>query len=975
MTQLQLLTGGSQNDPSFHQPLLTALLEAINTVPPGGHIFLCVAFIRQSGLALLDAALTEAQERGVALQVLTSDYLDVTEPVALRRLMLFAERGAMVKIYQSQNNAGFHLKSFLCLREDDLASFQATAFVGSSNLSRAALTQSLEWNWCLKVTPQSSPEARRSIVELQQQIACLAADPRMVELTHSWIDAYGQRYRKSAGPLLRQISGDTLADEPFPPQPNMIQIQALDALQQSRAQGFKRGLVVMATGLGKTWLSAFDARAMKASSLLFVAHREEILRQAEATFQRLEPDAHTGLYTGEIQQEANWLFASVQTLARAEHLTRFKATDFDYIVVDEFHHAASPTYRRILDYFRPRFLLGITATPERTDQADILALCDDNLVFETGLREGIVAGYLVPLLYQGIYDENINYDEIPWRNGRFDPEALDHAFASRKRAEHALQKWRQHAGQRTLAFCISIKHAEFMAEFFSKAGVKAVAVYAGSAMARNAALQQLDEGDLQVIFSVDLFNEGTDLPAIDTVLMLRPTESRIVFLQQLGRGLRLHPGKTHLVAIDLVGNHKACLSKPYLLQSLLSGGNGSGKGEMGKLPEGCFVNLEPELVPLLEKLKAGIRVRVEDDYRTLKEQLGYRPSAAQIFHYGVDFSKLRKQHGSWFALVHGQRDLNEQEAMVFTQHREFLLGAIETAGKTKCFKFILLQAFLNLDGLRNPPALSALAKESRLVLERHPDLLALDLADKQKAFAADSADWLKYWKQNPIRHSTEGSSGNLDNYWFEVENNCFKAKIVPPEHAETLHGMMQELIDLRLAEYRRSKGLEQRIAKLESSGRLKEVAVPASFAPLDFQEAANEVPYFPNLKIACGHFKTGRADEVEMQQVEGYSGQLDPERHFLARASGNSMNGGKQAIEDGDLLLLEWITPEHAGSITDQTLAIERQDETGDSQYLLRVIRKSPDGSYLLHAHNPDYPDLAATESMRTFARLKAVLR
>ena len=965
---LSLFTGGSSVDPSFDRPLLAPLLAAINQA---SEIDITVSFIRQSGLSLLNNALEDAQARGARIRIITSDYLDVTEPVALRELMQFAERGAEVRIYESLNNPGFHMKSYLFIHTSTPEQLQGCAFVGSSNISRAALTQSLEWNWCQQVDEQPDAPAARTLLQLRAEFDRLRQDPRVVTLTHQWIDLYIERYRQSPLTSLRVLTGDTQSDAETlreQPLPNVVQTDALMALAQSRQQGFVRGLVVLATGLGKTWLAAFDARQMAARRLLFVAHRDEIIQQAQRTFIRMKPDAHTGLYNGTRQDQADWLFASVQTLGRDSHLRKFSPDHFDYIVVDEFHHASSPTYRRILDHFQPKFLLGLTATPERTDQADILALCDDNLVYEKGLREAILARQLVPLVYHGILDEFINYDEILWRNGKFDPQALETAFASHKRAQHALTHWLTLRQSRTLAFCISTRHADFMAEIFCKAGIAAAAVYAGSAKRRNEALNELELGELDVIFSVDLFNEGTDLPAIDTVLMLRPTESRIIFLQQLGRGLRLYEGKPHLVVIDLVGNHKACLHKPYLLQEIL----GSGTKQPGQvdsqiaLPDGCHINLDPALLPILAKLHRGQRLKVIEDYRDLKEELGYRPTAAQAFWAGFDFVKLRKQHGSWFELLKEEGDLAEEALPVLASLHDFLLSGIETTVTTKSFKIILLQALLDLDGLRQPPTLRELARHSRQVIERHPDIAARDLGPKEQALAADSEGWFRYWRDNPIKFSTTGNADSKARYWFDIRDERFcPGFTLPDNQLERLHQMMQELIDLRLAQYRQQKLLGQKAPTALVTQAVAETG--ESPAPQNLVR----LRYYPNLKIACGHFKTGTDDDAEWMALDARHGTPDPQRTFLARASGHSMNGGKDPIEDGDLLLLEWITPTQAGSLRNQIVAIEKEDAAGDNQYLLRRIVKSDDGSYILRANNPEYADITADENMRTFARLK----
>lgn len=957
---LALFTGGQSADPGFQQPLLPQLQAALADCGAGSRIALCVSFIRQSGLKLLRPDLTAALARGAQLRVITSDYLNVTEPVALRDLLKFPKEQSQILIYQSQGAAGFHLKSYLFIQPAEADGPLGCGFVGSSNISCDALTRSLEWNWCLKVTPQSSPQARHSLRELQAQVDALARDPRVIPLTHHWVDEYIERYQQAALAPVRAITGAQEQEDPSEiPLPNAVQQEALAALKAARQRECQRGLVVMATGLGKTWLAAFDVRQMQAARLLFVAHREEILLQAQRSFTILAPRQSSGLYTGTTQQQADWLFASIQTLGQSHQLEKFAPDYFDYIVVDEFHHAASPTYRRLLAHFKPRFLLGLTATPERTDQADILALCDNNLLFERHLAEAIDLKLLAPLIYHGLFDHTLDYQALPWRNGQFDPKALETAFASKKRAQHALAQWQRLHQRRTLAFCISTRHADYMADFFNQAGIPALAVYAGSQTDRHQALEQLDAGDIQVLFSVDLFNEGTDLPAIDTLLMLRPTESKIVFLQQLGRGLRRHPGKQHLVVIDLVGNHKACLYKPYLLRQQLRRTGGQGVSEPTALATGCHINLDPQLLPLLDQLTRGQRLKVVDEYQRLREELGYRPTALQAYEAGLDFQKLRQQHQSWFELVREQGDLTPAQQAVQEQCGDFLRQGVETTALTKCFKMILLQALLELDGLRQPPSVTALSIRSREVLSRYPRLAQQDLPDSLRHLSTDHPRWLRYWRDNPITFSTGGKAGSQSSYWFRIQNERFVPVFdLPSEALATLHELIQELVDLRLAEYCRRTTRRQ----------------AATEGPMPSQQTVIQLPFYPNLKIACGHFKQGDDSQMQWLSHPDLPATADPARHFLARASGHSMEGGKQSIADGALLLLERITPTQAGSITGSILAIELEDDAGQPQYLLRVVRKIGPGEYRLKANNPDYPEIPATEQMRPFARLKAVL-
>lgn len=787
----QLISGGSLKDPSFSDPLLPHLIEAMNRAI---EINITVSFILQSGLILLKDAIEDALSRGCKLRLITSDYLDVTQPVALRGLMHFVERNADVRIYESQGNPGFHMKSYLFIKERTENEISGSLFVGSSNISKAALTESLEWNWQQSFRHQNLDE----FAAVREPFERLLADDRVKPLTHEWIDHYIDRYKQSPFRQVKVVEFDDVVETATPSETQML---ALAALHESRKQGFQRGLVVLATGLGKTWLSAFDVKQFEAKRVLFIAHREEILLQAQQTFQRLNPEVSSSLFTGQQQVWSDWMFASVQTISKSKTLQAFSPEHFDYMIVDEFHHATAPTYRRVIDYFQPKFLLGLTATPERTDQADLLALCDDNLVFEKTLRDAILDKELVPFAYFGVKDEFINYEEIPWRNGKFEPTALENAFASHKRAQHALNHWIEKKQSRTLSFCISRKHAEFMSDFFCAAGYKAVAVYQGSSVRRNEALEQLNQGVIDIIFSVDLFNEGTDLPRIDTLLMLRPTDSKIVFLQQLGRGLRLAEGKDPLIVIDLVGNHRACINKPQILFESLTGARKTGGPKPPpQLPDGCYIKLDPELLLLLDKVKG--KLRVVDHYRALKEELGYRPSAVQAYADGIDFSKVRKQATSWFNFLLSESDIPEDDIAVVNQYSEFLLNGVETTTMAKSFKVILLQAFLELDGFRNPPTLARLAQQSFIVLKRHPVLFQKDLSEKYHAEDGKSSSWLKYWKSNPIKFSTKNNKEKPDDYWFIVEGDQFKPAFhVRDEHIDLLHGYVQELIDLRLMEY------------------------------------------------------------------------------------------------------------------------------------------------------------------------------
>ena len=934
----KLVTGGDAH------PFLPHLCAAIHRAH---RVDLAVAFIKTTGLRLLLPDLLESLQRSDAqlptaqLRILTSDYLDVTDPEALRLLMLLAEQGAQVRVYQSRGSS-FHLKAYLFAGAD-----WGRAFIGSSNISRQALQQGLEWNYRIDYPGDDG------YLEAQRRFDELFAHPRCAELNDAWIYEYEQRRIKPT----QSFEPGSTESEP-PPTPSKVQREALQALSATRAAGYLRGLVVLATGLGKTWLAAFDVKQMGARRVLFVAHREEILNQAAATFARIQPTASIGFYRGQQRDsQVEILCASVQTLGKAEHLQRFTPQHFDYVVVDEFHHASAPTYRSLLQYFAPAFLLGLTATPDRTDNADILALCDDNLVYQSDLFCGVSEKLLVPFHYYGIFDSDVDYQGIPWRNGRFEPELLANKLATLGRARHALRTWRLHAQQRTLAFCVSTRHADFMADYFRKQGIRAAAVYADSPLSRGEALEQLSSGQLQVLFSVDLFNEGVDLPSIDTVMMLRPTESKILFLQQLGRGLRRADGKDKLVVLDFVANHQSFLHKPMALMNRSM--NNRQLAEFGRqaeqnqlqLPEGCFVNYDLQFIDFLKSLDSD---SVQKDYRSLRGTLGRRPSLTEFYRCGASLQDMRRQYGHWFALVASEEDeLPGIERQLIDKHGDFL-RELEITAMTKSYKMVLLEAFQELDGWREAVSLEQLAEHSWQVLQRRRPLLG-DLPADYCDASQMPADWLSYWKKNPIAAWVGGR-------YFSIEEGLFIGNLLVDEAATgPLSAMVQELVDYRLTSY---------------AARLKQP--DDNVLPLPSRPQQTELAYFPSLKIACGHFRTSRADYEEYRALGNQYGNLDPARHFLARAAGNSMNGGKNPVREGDYLLLEVIGSDSAGKITGDTVAIERQDESGDNQYLLRKVLKDANGQYRLRANNPDYADILVSaelqEQFRTFARLKAII-
>ncbi len=757
---------------------------------------IAVAFTMFRGLEHLDPFLQDVLRRGGRIRYLTGDYLESTEPAALRRLLdIRTDTGARIdsRVFQTGSGSTFHPKAYIVRYEGG----EGIAFVGSSNVSEAAFGNNAEWNYRIV----SSVDAR-AFQDVAESFEELFTHPATLPLSHDWVTEY-ERRRHQYPFRVAANDGLEVREAPFAVVPHVLQAEALTALQSTREQGNRAGLVVLATGLGKTWLAAFDSDRPEYRRVLFVAHREEILSQAMQTFRRIRPNSSFGRYAGEERQpDADILFASIQTLGRLQHLERFSAGAFDYIVVDEFHHAAARTYRRLIDHFRPKFLLGLTATPERTDGGDLLALCGENLVYRSDLLEGIRQDLLCPFHYFGVPDE-VDYRNIPWRNSRFDEDELTAAVATRSRAQNALDQLRRRGGKRTLAFCVSQRHADFMAAFLLEQGLRAVAVHSSPASAPRAmSLAQLQAGDLDVVCAVDMFNEGVDLPALDTVMMLRPTESRIIWLQQLGRGLRRSPDKPYLTVIDYIGNHRTFLLKPQTLLGLGPGGsdllNALSRVESHEfdLPPGCEVTYDLEALNILKALigRPGPEI-VRARYRDFEELNGARPTAVEMYHEGYNPRSVRNQHGSWLRFVQQMGGLDASQQAALHEAGGFL-DSLETTAMTRSYKMLTLLAMLNAGAFPGRLDVGELVAGFRALASRNAHL-AREAAGALVSDEALRADL----ERNPIAAWT-GGDGTGGVSYFSYSGGDFACTIEVSDAARVgLQELTREIADWRLVEY------------------------------------------------------------------------------------------------------------------------------------------------------------------------------
>lgn len=630
-------------------------------------VHICVAFLRFSGLGLVLKELEAYTARGGQLRVIVSTYLNVTQPGALR--VLAALPGAQVRLQTGPK--GFHTKYYMFGRGRD----HRTCWVGSSNFTKSGLFSSVEWN-----TSHDDPEA---VADSEALFAELWERADVIPASDEAIAAYERMYltaqAAAAAPPMLVGAG------PAAPTPNTAQGEALGQLARLRGDGARRAAVIAATGVGKTLLAAFDAgalarelgRAPDQLSVLFVAHREELLQQACAAYQRVHPSATTGLLvSGQRPGHAGAVFATVQSLLNHPELLD---RHYHQVVVDEFHRAAAASYRAVIGRLRFDFLLGLTATPERADGHDVLALCDYNVAYEVRLPEAVNQGWLLPFHYFGIAD-NVDYAPVPWRSGGFDPEALENALLLESRTDlilrHALEKGYDGRRRATVGFCAGVRHARYMAQTLGNRGFRAEAITGAVPPAERQRLYDdfADPGHpLEWLFVADVMNEGIDLPAINALLFLRPTQSPGLFLQQLGRGLRHHPGTDVLTVLDFVGHHKNALIPLQALgqAALRLVGHRPHLPLQFNPPQDCAVVLEDQTEAILLKVQrelpaTGGKIAHAAAYRLLREELGHPPALMDFWNRpGMpEFRELRRTFGSWVECRAAMGDADDWEREV-----------------------------------------------------------------------------------------------------------------------------------------------------------------------------------------------------------------------------------------------------------------------------------------------------------------------
>lgn len=577
-----------------------------------------VAFITEGGLSLILEQLKELENRNVKGKILTGDYLNFTEPKALKRLLKY--KNVELKILSKEK---FHAKGYF-FRKVNLW----TLIIGSSNLTQTALTVNFEWN--LKINSLEDGKITKDILNSFEEVF-----ERLPKLDLEMVENYEKVYKLSKDySKIQEKNQNSLFIKNI--KPNFMQKEALENLKILR-ENEDKGLLISATGTGKTYLSAFDVKNLKPERMLFIAHRKTILKKAKYTFESIIKNKKMAIYGEESIADADYIFAMIQTLNKKEHLERFSKNYFNYIIIDEVHHSGAKTYQNLINYFKPDFLLGMTATPERSDDFDIYRLFDHNIAYEIRLYDALRENLLCPFHYFGVSDITIDGECI-------DNKTSIKNLTLEQRIDHIIEKSRYYgySGEKLhgLMFVSRVEEANILTEKFNERGIKSIALTGEHGdNARESAIEKLENGEIEYIITVDIFNEGIDIPCVNQVILLRPTESSIVYIQQLGRGLRKNENKEFVVVLDFIGNYE----KNFLIPTAISQNNSYDKDFMKKfllngtnmIPGESSISFEEivkeRIFENINKTNFSTKKNIEHDFVLLEKQLGRIPMLNDFF--------------------------------------------------------------------------------------------------------------------------------------------------------------------------------------------------------------------------------------------------------------------------------------------------------------------------------------------------------
>lgn len=810
-----VMTGGSDRRMQLYYQLIQSLKKADS-------VDIIVSFLMESGVKMLLEELDNALKRGAKIRILTGNYLGITQPSAL--YLLKKKLGSRVDMrFYNEKERSFHPKSYIFHYER-----YSDIYIGSSNISRSALTSGIEWNYRFSSVsdPKNYEKFYQVFEDLFEHHSIIIDNEELKRYSQNWhrpaVAKDLERYEYSHQNEENE-SEDTKVRLLY--EPRGAQIEALCALEDTRAEGAKRALVQAATGVGKTYLAAFDSKSYE--RVLFVAHREEILKQAAVSFRNVRNSEDYGFFTGEEKStDKSVIFASVATLGRSEYLSeKYFAPDyFQYLVIDEFHHAVNEQYQRIVKYFKPQFLLGLTATPERMDGRNIYELCDYNVPYEISLKDAINKGMLVPFHYYGIYDDT-DYSGLHLIRGRYDEKELNETYIGNIHRHDLIYKYYcKYGSKKALGFCCSRAHAEEMAKEFCERGIPSVAVYSNAngtySEERGKAIKKLKSGEIRVIFSVDMFNEGVDITSVDMVMFLRPTESPIVFLQQLGRGLRRSKGKEYLNVLDFIGNYEKAGRVRFLLTGrTLEKNEYYNPADRSVFPDDCLIDFDMKLIDLfseMDKKHLKVRDQIRKEYYRVKEFLGRIPSRMDLFTYMDDdiyraaithskdnpfkrYLDFRKELG----------ELTEEENLLYSGIGREFINLIENTNMSKVYKMPVLMAFYNHGNVRSQVSEEELLDSWKEFFSTGTNWKDLDTGITYEKYCSISdKEHIKKILQMPVHFLQESGKG----FFVKKEGTALALKeeltdvILQPAFGE----QMKDVIEYRAMDYYRRRYEEKR---------------------------------------------------------------------------------------------------------------------------------------------------------------------
>lgn len=770
-------------------------------------IDIIVSFLMESGVRLLLDDLKRALSRKVKIRLLTGNYLGITQPSAL--YLVKYELGEDVDLrFYNEKTRSFHPKAYFFHYHD-----YSEIYIGSSNISKSALTSGIEWNY--RFTSESDRKSYDEFFSVFNDLflnhSILIDDERLREYSKSY-------HRPSCMKDLEEYDEVGNQEESkhidfF--RPRGAQIEALCALASTRDEGASKALVVAATGVGKTAIAAFDSIGYE--SILFVSHREEILKQSARTFSSIRKTNDYGFFDGKRKcNDKPLIFASVSTLANNRYLDDeyFKRDQFKYLVIDEIHHGVTSQYRKVIDYFKPNFMLGLTATPERMDGRSIYEVCDYNVPYELTLKSAINQGMLVPFHYYGIYDDTVDYTDIHLVRGHYDENELNERFLGNERRYNLIfNYYRKYGSDRALGFCSSRLHAEAMAKAFSERGIPSVAVYSNGegeySRERSIAIKDLEEGKVKVIFSVDMFNEGVDIPSVDMVMFLRPTESPVVFLQQLGRGLRKDRDKYYLTVLDFIGNYERCGNvRRYLFGDDTKARSNPKKGN--NLPDDCIVDFDMRLIDLFERMDNRNRKTREiilDEYHRIEDLLSIRPMRMDLFtSMQEDVYQLAIEHSKenpfkcYLEYLHSLNALDDDEKKLYEGIGREFITLLENTNMTKVYKMPVLISFYNDGDIQMDVNEEMLISAWKRFFTTGTNYKDLDESMTYEKFCSMSdKDHLKKIIEMPVNYLYKSGKGFFVKKEGSVLSLCDNLKDVISMPAFKLH--MKDVVEYRIMDY------------------------------------------------------------------------------------------------------------------------------------------------------------------------------